>query len=721
MKTLQLAKKNDSGITLVVVMITVVLMAAFIGIAAQLNRQTQAQMKRSTEYINTLTVADTALQRLFGDLAAILALPATLPNGINLQTLTSTFNANTAPTNIFAGRNYTYLNYTVIPLSTNGTPVFVPDSAIVDGRQYRFMGVVWLQDNQNPDIIVKLQQEMQFRFEPLYTYGIFYEFDMEMHNGPLMNIGGRVHANGNIYHFNSGILNYLGAVSSLGGSQQGAISNSLAWKQGRTNATAAINYLGGTPMLVNRVELPGSKLDTNNIPVTAEARNVYGFATNAHGELQMTNLGAQLIKRPFLGVTNGVLLTTADDPMRLNEPTKAKDHDDQTNARLFYKADLRVLVDDATRQPRFFTGDVVFNSASDTNTMNGTEIPMLITNITVNAMGVTNLAVYTNLTWSNLNAAFNPNGRMSDFRWNTNTAAGNINSQGISNVVTLDFDVSRMIVSTTNQTLTPAITTPITNASGHALNTPMPNWNGIVYLSNVDGTAKNQRGVRLVNGHILPTFTNSSGNVIDGLSVVSDNPLYIVGDYNTGGIGTAVRSNNTNSNDSTFNLNNSTTTNYTRKPASVMADAVTIVSRNYVFGGSPRMNQANLDSRKLGTSDRTTVNTAIMSGYVKSTADYLSGGAHNFPRFLEHWNNVKLVINGSLVNLFESEQANSIFFCNVTDEISSAYRTGKTFNPYYQPPTRVWNYDNNFDDPTKIPPGTPMLRKFVTGQWARVQ
>ncbi|MDL5049740.1 hypothetical protein QQ054_27375 [Oscillatoria amoena NRMC-F 0135] len=713
-----LQNRHNSGITLVAVMGTVVLMAAFIGTAAHLNNQTQHQMKRSTEFNNTLTVADAALQRLYGDLTAVLNLPGTLPNGVNLQTLTATFNTTTAPTNIFAGRSYTYLNYTAIPLTTNGTPSFNPDSSIVDGRQYRFMGVVWLQDNQNPEIIIKLQQEMQFQFEPLYTYGIFYENDMEMHNGPLMNIGGRVHANGTIYYFNEGTINHLGPVSSFGGAQQGAISNTLSWNQGRTNATGAINYLGGSPVIVPKVGLPASEVLATNANLTPESMSIYKIGPNSNDQLAISNVDAQLIKRPFLGETNSALLTTENDPMKITNPSKPKDHEDQTETRLFYKADLRVLVDDATRQPRFFTGDVIYSNISHEATKNGTEIPMLITNVSTNAVsGAIQTHIYTNLTWSNLNVALNANGRMSDFRWNTNTT-GNLGSQGISNVVTLDFDISRII---TNQTLTPAIGTVITNSSGHKLNTPMSNWNGIVYLSNVDGTDKNQRGVRLLNGHVLPTYTNSSGKIIEGMTVVTDNPLYIVGDYNTGGIGTAVRSNNNNSNDSTWNLNNSTTTTYNRKPASIMADAVTIVSRNYVHGSNPRMNHANMNNnRKLTNADRTTVNTAIMSGYVKSTKDYLSGGVHNFPRFLEHWNGVKLVINGSLVNLFESEQATSVFYCNVGNELSNTYKSGKTFDPYYQPPTRVWNYDTNFDDPTKIPPGTPMVKKFVTGQWAMI-
>ena len=58
----------------------------------------------------------------------------------------------------------------------------------------------------------------------------------------------------------------------------------------------------------------------------------------------------------------------------------------------------------------------------------------------------------------------------------------------------------------------------------------------------------------------------------------------------------------------------------------MIADAVNILSNSWV-DTNPNNSAAS----------NTTVNTAIVSGIVPSTNCYYSGGAENFPRFLENW------------------------------------------------------------------------------------
>jgi hypothetical protein len=77
-----------------------------------------------------------------------------------------------------------------------------------------------------------------------------------------------------------------------------------------------------------------------------------------------------------------------------------------------------------------------------------------------------------------------------------------------------------------------------------------------------------------------------------------------------------------------------------------------------------------------------------------------SGGAENFPRFLEDWSASTLTYYGSMVELYQSK-----------------YSTGEWGKAnVYVPPTREWYFDNNF----KItpPPGSLMLFSYVKGQWA---
>lgn len=693
----QRKSKYTHGYTLVIVMSTVVTMAALLGSASYLNQQSRLMATRSVEVIDTTLVADAAMRQMFGQMKQILAMPNSLPSNVTFQTLSQTFNTNTAPTNDFPVNEYRFLNYTILPLTTNGVPANIPDSEIVDGRQFRFLGVVWVQSLKNPAVISKIQQEMQFTFKPLFQYAIFYHPDMEMHNGPAMVIGGNTHCNGRIYAFNSGQLTFNGQVTSVNGFQYSGIPDSRA--ENRTTSSNKVTFGSGPSSLTTPKTLPGM-LDT----------------TNTLGNPNMSTNGAiALVKRPVLGNHNGTNYTMhGTDPATIDPyaPVAGLDlnHPDQVNVRMYYKADLRILVDNS-RIPQFYTGEV-----TDANP-NGTLIPPSITNVT---SGVTN--IIPNQTYTRLAGSITTTNRFSDFRWNYDPVAqSNIAANGITNVTTIDINVQNLI--DTNGNLRSELSTIQTTNLGGILitnTTPIPNFKGVVYASNVDGSSTNKQGVVVRNGENLPNT---------GLTVVTDNPLYLVGDYNTGGTGNSVMTQNTssrrNNKDSTFNLNNSTAPGYTRKPASLMADAVSIVSRRYYYNNT--MMNPDLDDRDT---QATTVNTAILSGYVASgintnnpTQNFLSGGNHNFPRFLEKWGD-KLVINGSMVNLFESEQGIDPFYCNATTSGGNAELpsnvTASNFDKYYQPPTRVWSFDTEYLDPTKMPPGTPMVREFNQGQWAKV-
>jgi hypothetical protein len=185
-------------------------------------------------------------------------------------------------------------------------------------------------------------------------------------------------------------------------------------------------------------------------------------------------------------------------------------------------------------------------------------------------------------------------------------------------------------------------------------------WTGLVYITdqgstiyNPDGTVNRtgtsapvtvngvttwttKRGLRLVAGYALPT---------GGLTIVSDNPIYIQGDYNTAS-----------SSGSPPPSNSGTYTDpdaggYTRKPAAVIGDSVTILSNAWQDSNS---SNSNITAR---TASNTTVNAAIVAGIVPSSSAGYSGGGENFVRLLEDWHSNSLCLYGSLVELFRSTQA----------------------------------------------------------------
>ena len=109
------------------------------------------------------------------------------------------------------------------------------------------------------------------------------------------------------------------------------------------------------------------------------------------------------------------------------------------------------------------------------------------------------------------------------------------------------------------------------------------------------------------------------------------------------------------------------------------------------------------------TASATTVETAIMAGtiptgYVNPGTGVTygpSGGAHNFPRFLENWTGVPFTFKGSMVQLFTS----TIF--------TGPWSTGDI----YSPPNRIWSANSDF---AKHPcPGLFCVTTYSRGTWRR--
>jgi hypothetical protein len=180
-------------------------------------------------------------------------------------------------------------------------------------------------------------------------------------------------------------------------------------------------------------------------------------------------------------------------------------------------------------------------------------------------------------------------------------------------------------------------------------------------------------GIRLINGSNLPP---------QGLTIATPDPLYIWGDYNVGAGGRG------------------TTNTVNSKPASIAADAVTILSTVWSDANSSR----SLSSRIAAD---TTVNAAFLTGIVATTGSSDSGGVENYPRFLEDWSATPstLTYNGSMVAMFYSAIANGLW-----KGIGSTY-------DIYNPPIRKWSLDQNFQYGDKLPPATPSLTVLVRSKW----
>jgi hypothetical protein len=172
------------------------------------------------------------------------------------------------------------------------------------------------------------------------------------------------------------------------------------------------------------------------------------------------------------------------------------------------------------------------------------------------------------------------------------------------------------------------------------------------------------------------------------MTIATDQAAYIQGDYNNPG---------------------TTIPSLLRQPAAIMADTVTVLSnqcsnqnKQVNCGGKIATNLEDpAESDRLylpannpdGTTNSTTINTALLSGVPLSNSTQYNGGLNRLMRMLENWSQgttaVPLNYTGSFVTLGTPLESTEI----------------KLGAPL--PPKRNFAFDDNFNDASKLPPLTP--------------
>ena len=220
-----------------------------------------------------------------------------------------------------------------------------------------------------------------------------------------------------------------------------------------------------------------------------------------------------------------------------------------------------------------------------------------------------------------------------------------------------------------------------------------------------------RHAVRLFNGDNL-MVSGGAGKLSStlGITMSSENLVFIWGNYNTTGINAAPPTGTSALNDpsATYHYNGN------QVPASIVADAFSPLSKTW-FDSSSAINPDTSTNRLAdlnlpNIAAETSVRAAIIAGDNKSalagTPDQgngsesrLNGGMINFPRFMEDWFSIQRRWNyvGSFIPLYHSTQAVGPW---------------SYVSPFiiYQPPIRDWAFDVTFQDPTKLPPSTPLFQ-----------
>jgi hypothetical protein len=199
-----------------------------------------------------------------------------------------------------------------------------------------------------------------------------------------------------------------------------------------------------------------------------------------------------------------------------------------------------------------------------------------------------------------------------------------------------------------------------------------------------------RRAVKLVNGASI-ALPGCPGGVSCGLTIATENPAYVQGDFNSNSAGGGFADPSV--------------------AASVVADAFTLLSDDW--------NDFNTFNSPFSTAGRKTVNPngwfrlGVVAGKgvsfpipvwdsttVDGSQDFgTDGGVHNFMRYLETWGASKLNYTGSIVSLYYNRQGIGLFNSGGNN---------------YSPPNRGYSFDTNFLNPLLLPPRTPMFRDVNT-------
>jgi Tfp pilus assembly protein PilX len=213
-----------------------------------------------------------------------------------------------------------------------------------------------------------------------------------------------------------------------------------------------------------------------------------------------------------------------------------------------------------------------------------------------------------------------------------------------------------------------------------------------------------RRGVRLVNGQTIPgNYDTVTPANTKGFTLASENGVYVWGNYNATGvtsIGTPTPySNYLPAPTSSLDI-----------PASIAADAVTVLSNNW--NDAQSFNSPFTLANRQATD--TVIRFAMLAGETITTLNgtpnqgggdlKMNGGVHNFKRFLEDWSANNLSYSGSLINLFNSHNNSGPYKC---------------CNNVYVPPNRNWVFDATFLDINRLPPGTPYFQYIQTTGFQR--
>jgi hypothetical protein len=228
-------------------------------------------------------------------------------------------------------------------------------------------------------------------------------------------------------------------------------------------------------------------------------------------------------------------------------------------------------------------------------------------------------------------------------------------------------------------------------------------------------------------------FAFTGGARLPGaLTVVSDQAMYIQGDYNnprsTPGV---IAANDPLDRDSTATTatrisgaGGRNPAEHEKRPASILGDS-TIVLSNSCSDNNFKINclvtfTAASDTSTSGTLMRLATDTVVRAAVLTGTeatvsAAEMSGGLNNFLSFRENWNGQTIKYRGSMVSKGIPTEFNGVFIPGCTDDCGAV----QYINTYFYPPSRDFGFDTDFNTVQGLPPLTPNVNVLIQRVYKR--
>jgi hypothetical protein len=481
------------------------------------------------------------------------------------------------------------------------------------------------------NVKAKVRRVFEKKFDQPWTFALFYADDLELQPSSAFTVTGPIHTNANLYIGNS-YFTASGAVE-----YGGDYVNGFSPKDAR---------------------YPGSGFTTPNFAKSSASLSISDCPPSQVAPYLPFGWNLSLVS-----ATTGVGTTNNDSYHEIIEPPDPG-VDPLANVRYYNQAGFRIVINPDTYNADGTTATV---GAINVYSVDANNVATEITGATKNKITGNNGSGSSTTVLDRSNALY-------DKREGSAVKITNVSvPQILANMISLSGWTGLVYITDLGATVYGADRVSVKRAGTSAPVTV----NGVT-------TWTTKRGIRIVGGYKLPST---------GLTIVSDNPIYVQGDFNTSDTGSSPPSNS-----GTYTDPDAGT--YTRKPAAIIGDSVTILSNAW---------QDSKSSGALSTrvASNTTVNAAIVGGIVPTSSAGYSGGGENFIRLLEDWNNNALCYYGSLVQLYKSNQAVGLW-------------NGDAITVYNSPATTKFFYDDTtFSSGT--PPGRLTVAAYLQQQrWYQV-